>query len=156
MTVVDYLFGTHMPDAVFAVEAIRGPDGMGIQSPGGHENLKGGARLQAIGDGAVAPGKFRELPEMVGIHGGGLGHGQNFSGLRTHYQGHAVFGVPFFHPRVQFLFGDILDSAVQGEDHVISHDVRVPGLHPGDHDVAPGVGHLPAFFGFAVKLLIIL
>ena len=66
----------------------------------------------------------------VGVHGGQLGHGQDLPGLRLDHQGRAAGGVIFLHPPGQLFFGDVLQGAVQGEDHVVAHDLRVPGLLP--------------------------
>ncbi len=154
MHVVDHILAIYLPMAAFTIIAVAGLHHVGVQGRGHHENLVSGTGLQTVGDQAVAPGIFGKLAITIGVHGGQLGHGQDLPGLRLQHQGGAAGGVIFFHPPGQFFFGDILQGAVQGEDHVVPHDLRVPGLLPRGDDMAPGIHGLPALLGFAVELFI--
>ena len=67
MHIVNNLFSSQVPGAVFTKEFVPGFDHLGVQGGGGNENLKGGPRLQAIRHLAIAPGKFVVLAITVGI-----------------------------------------------------------------------------------------
>ena len=154
MHIVDYFFGSQAPDAVLAVDPIRGFHHPGVQSAGHDKGFKGTPRLQGVSYHAVSAG-FRGITGgQIGVQAGNLGHGQDFAGLGHGHQHQAAGGLPVFHSLLQLLFSNILDGAVNGEDQVVPHDFGVPGLFSRNHDVPPGVQHVDATFRLAVEVLI--
>ena len=139
-------------------------DGPGIQRGGAGDEFEDAARLVEVADGLVPPlgllgqlqggtarlaGKALHLiPDslvcddtgLVGVVGGGGGHGQNGPGVHVHHDAHGPRGhMVFLHRVPQRVFQIVLDLGVDGQPQAVALGGKTLGLVALFQRVAPGV-----------------
>ncbi len=101
--------------AVAAVEDLARLDHLLLQPRGGGDDLEDAARLEGVGDGAVAPARARVGLVAVRVERRPPGHGEDLAGERLDDDDHARDGLGLGHRAVELALGDVLDRLVERE-----------------------------------------
>ena len=92
-----------------------GINGPLLQGNGQIDRLEGGAGFIEVLHRPLAEEPRLELPEGIGVVGGGGGQGEDFAVAHIHHQGSPALGMPLLHLLDEGLLGHLLQPGIQGE-----------------------------------------
>ena len=110
------------------VEHGVGTHAAAFQRPGDDQRLHRRARLEHVGDGAVAQLVATQVAAVAGVKTGVVGQGQDLAGAGIQHHGAAGLGLVLGDSLAQRLVGEELHLGIQAELHVVAVQRRHGGV----------------------------